>query len=85
MPTEKAFQKQSVQYQYDTHMKATQLQLHLSITLPKQKAQNFYDTTQMVEYVFISDVKREPCLTMQNIYDTMLKLGLHGSTTSYRQ
>jgi hypothetical protein len=66
-------------------MKATRLQLHLSIPLPKQKAQNFYDTTQMVEYVFISDVKREPHLTMQNLYDTVLKLGLRGSNTCYRQ
>lgn len=65
-----------------TDMKATCIQLHLSILLPKQKAENFYDTTQMLKYVFISDIKKEPCLTVQNIYDTMLKLGLHGGNTS---
>jgi len=37
---------------------------------------------QMLKYVFISDIKNETCLTMQNIYDTTLKLGLHGSNTS---
>jgi len=66
-------------------MKATCIQLHLSIQLPKQKAKNYYDQTQMLNYVFISDIKKESCLTMQNIYDTMLKLGLHGSNTSSQQ
>lgn len=63
-------------------MKATRIQLHLSKLLPKQKALNFYDTTQMLKYVFILDIKKGPCLTLQNVYDTMLKLGLHGSNTS---
>jgi len=41
-------------------MKAKRIQLHLLILLPKQKTQKIYDTTQMLKYVFIRDIKKEP-------------------------